>query len=100
MKKIYKYSITSDLALVAGISNSADIELPKGSIIRFCGVQNGWINIWVEIDPNESQMELYEFIIYGTGWDIPSESNYVGTVMLNDGAFVYHVYYRKYNGRL
>jgi len=50
------------------------------------------ICIWVELDPIAPVVDR-SFEIFGTGQKIPpGKRNYIGSVQLLGGAFIYHVY--------
>ena len=53
--------------------------------------QNGKITLWCEVNTNREPQE-YVFHVFGTGWDVPSNVDYLGSVLMNQGAYVWHVY--------
>lgn len=65
------------------------IEVPTGAIIRHIGEQDGSICIWMEVTQSAPK-EKRKFLVMGTGWELPEDRNYVGTVQM--GSFVWHVY--------
>lgn len=74
------------------------IKIPKGATILTAREQNNEICIWAEVNPANMQKD-YSFEIFGTGDKIITdnigiERQYVGTAFINDGKFVFHVYYR------
>ena len=88
MKTVYKYLITPQ---------NSKIKMLQGAVIVCVHEQNGLIYIWAEVD-TELPTEEREFAIYGTGENMPDEIFesflYVGTVFIDKGALVYHVYER------
>ena len=97
MKKIYKYVLDTALDVVGAPKFLYTMELPKGTAILSCGLQNKEnICVWAKVDPNQTEMVEVEFYIIGTGWPIPDDIDnglqYIGTVMISDGLYVYHVF--------
>lgn len=70
-----------------------DISMPEGAEILTVQNQNENICIWAKVDPNAPKV-LRTFAVYGTGWDIVTNASmeYIGTVQLSRGEFVYHVF--------
>ena len=97
MKSIYKYVLDTALDVVGAPIFRYTMELPKGTTILSCGLQNKEnICVWAKVDLNQSEMVDVEFYIIGTGWQIPDDINnrlqFIGTVMISDGSYVYHVF--------
>lgn len=66
------------------------LRIPKGGVVRHFGLDgNGEQCIWVEVDPAAEPVPRV-FVIYGTGWDIDPDLEYVATFV--DRAFVWHLY--------
>lgn len=65
------------------------ILLREGAILRSLQVQARTPTLWVEVDPDAPE-EYVTFHIVGTGWDIPSGLDYIGT--LQDGPYVWHFF--------
>ena len=93
MKSIFKYSI-----------NTAPVCRITGPITKIlcAGEQYGEIRVWAEVD-TEAKNREYEVAIVGTGWDVEMFSrnnletifdthDYIGTVKLEEGHLVFHVY--------
>ena len=100
MKKIYKYVLDTALDVVGAPKFPYTMELPKGASILSCGLQNKEnICVWAKVDPNQTEMVEVEFYIIGTGWPIPNDIDnglqYIGTVMISDGLYVYHVFVKE-----
>ena len=97
MKRIYKYVLDTALDVVEAPKFPYTMELPKGTAILSCGLQNKEnICVWAKVDPNQTEMVEVEFYIIGTGWPIPDNIDnglqYIGTVMISDDLYVYHVF--------
>lgn len=70
------------------------IQVPKGGTIRHLAVQGPEedINLWIEVTPGAA-LEPRRFGVFTTGHDLPEiYTNYIGSVMLQAGMFVFHVY--------
>ncbi len=76
------------------IKDVVTLQLPVGAIMQCVNVQQRRPCLWAVVD---SEMPLTERVleIYATG-QLMSESPkvYVGTIMVDDGLFVFHVYER------
>lgn len=100
MKSIYKYVLDTAWNVVGAPKMPYTMELPKGATILSCGLQNKEnICVWAKVDPNQTEMVEVEFYIFGTGWPIPEEIDnglqFIGTVMISDGLYVYHVFIKE-----
>jgi hypothetical protein len=93
MKSIFKYSI-----------NTAPVCRITGPITKIlcADEQYGEIRVWAEVD-TETKNREYEVVVVGTGWDVEMFSrnnletifdthDYIGTVKLEEGRLVFHVY--------
>lgn len=84
MRTIYKYPIP--------LCDTSYIELPQNAQVLTVGVQYGDLYLWAAVDPEEP-LRKWKFSVYGTGRQIPDNpGKYLGTVQLNGGAFVFHVF--------
>jgi hypothetical protein len=45
--------------------------------------------IWAEVDLNQ-KMVFRKFLIVGTGWDLPPDRKYIGTVQVSE--YAWHLY--------
>lgn len=87
MKTIWKYSLNP--------ADYTDITMPLGARVLTAQVQDGVICIWAEVDPNASPETTHRFTLCATGQQIATyPGDYVGTVQLSGGRFVFHVYDR------
>lgn len=85
MKRIYKYRLPVD----------GGIERIDANIIKWLDIktQNGLPHIWAVVD-TEGRTKSYEFIAWGTGWDVPDElldCEYMGTA-IDDYGYVWHYF--------
>ena len=75
------------------------INICTGAWILDFQVQNGVPTIWAMVDPNQTEMVEVEFYIFGIGWpisdDIYNSLRFIGTYMISDGMFVYHVFMKE-----
>lgn len=84
-RTIYKYLI-----------DTTHIKMPKGAKVIHVAEVAERFYIWAEVDP--FIIEGYEertFVLYGTGQPIKhGRETHIGTVLQNNGVFVWHVYER------
>jgi predicted small secreted protein len=74
-----------------------EIELSAKSIVLSANEQFGDIYIWIVVDPDPYAYHIKRvFEVYGTGHSISKveDLKFIDTVMLNNGAFVFHVFER------
>ena len=57
-------------------------------------IQHGVICLWVEVDTEKPPRE-YVFHIRGTGHQVPEDVDYLGSVLTEEGAYVWHVFVRQ-----
>ena len=100
MKTIYKYVLYTACNVVGAPKIPYTMELPKGAVILSCGLQNNKnFCVWAKVDPNQTEMVEVEFYIFGTGWPILDEIDnglqFIGTVMISDGLYVYHIFIKQ-----
>ncbi len=87
MKTIWKY--------ILPIQDTQTITMPRGSKPISVGAQWGSLCLWVEIDPREPENIEMPIEIRGTGHPLDgSEHHFLGTVVMHEGALVWHVYWR------
>jgi hypothetical protein len=80
MRTIHKYSI------------SEPVLMPEGYRILKAAMQGDKPTIWVELDKDRERVYFLQFVVYGTGVDIPDNPGiYLDTLF--EGALVWHVYY-------
>lgn len=88
MRTVFKYEIRHGLQV---------LHLPIGARALKAGVQNGKMYLWFELIAHPDRpLQTREFHVFGTGWNIPSDTDkvnfvYIDTVFPDDG-FVWHIY--------
>lgn len=84
---IYKYNIDGPIT---------DLVLRKNAIVMTVQVQRDQAVIWVEEDAQQTEKETRRFTLIGTGLDFGNidhlVKNYIGTVQLENGWFIGHLY--------
>ncbi len=85
MNTIYKYTFESP---------ELKLDLPVGAELLCVMNQNEKVCLWVKLDPKKPTLERL-FQIVGTGHPVSDESIYIGTCMVQAGAFVWHVFEEK-----
>ena len=84
MKTIWK--------VILEIVDTQKIEVPQGSKVLSVGMQHGKLAMWFLTDP-ESTVCMSPVRIYGTGHsDDDDPGTYYGSVQLNGGNLVFHVF--------
>jgi hypothetical protein len=81
MRVIYKYEL------------ARTIQLPIDSQILKVGMQNGIMQMWVLVDPNQKETSQRNFEIIGTGHSF--EFDYLTHTYIDalfDGPFVWHIW--------
>lgn len=82
--KIFKYLLKQ--------SGDQMIEMPQGAVVLYVHSQQGQPMIWAKVDPNAPKVQR-RFAVYGTGHEMSEQfRHYVGTFMMEDGTYVFHVY--------
>lgn len=67
------------------------LAMPRGAVVLNLQVQAGLPTLWAEVTPlAPKENRIFEWA--GTGWQKPRNGAYVGTVQLQDGTFVFHLY--------
>lgn len=100
MRIIYKYKVKTILDIYSGNLGRYELLVPSGSKILSCAIQhNKDICVWVEQDmvtTDKNTMEHYSIEFIGTGWPLHNmdKYNFLSTILIEDGDYVYHVYYR------
>ena len=81
MRVIYKYELTRR------------IQLPIDSQVLKVGMQNGIMQMWALVDPNQKETSQRNFEIIGTGHSF--EFDYLTHTYIDslfDGPFVWHIW--------
>lgn len=88
MKRIYKFPLQ--------IADTSIVKMHRDAEILSLQVQNEIPCIWAIVNP-ENPLEDYIFDIFGTGQGAELKAGkhrFVGTLQLNSGTCVVHVFYR------
>lgn len=93
MNRIFKYTL--------GLAAEKQIDMPRGASILSVGMQcetlrlgkRETIRLWAHID-DAMPAEPRTFVVYGTGHQTrpPEDLKFIGTVLMMDGDFVWHVF--------
>lgn len=84
-KSIYKF-------VVPVLDHPNYIEIPVGSrLIKSAAFRPTAVTLWYEVD-TEAPLNAYGFYTIPTGGEIPSNTEYLTSVIYNDGVLVWHVY--------
>ena len=84
---VYKY--------VLPLRPSGSVTLPQGARPLSVGEQpqeGASLSLWCEVDPVAPATERRRYWIVATGRAVPRDGVYVGTVLSEGGALVWHVY--------
>lgn len=54
-------------------------------------VQNNRLCLWPEVN-TEREPQEYVFHVRGTGHEVPPDVDYLGSALMDDGAYVWHVF--------
>lgn len=78
------------------MTNVQDVSLPVGAEILSVAVQGETIAVWFRCSPYEIIREKRTFVICGTGHSTPDpqSAKYLGTVLMQGGMYVWHVFVR------
>jgi hypothetical protein len=87
VKTVWKYAIDP----AAGPTGWFNI--PKGARFLHCADQYGQVALWFEVPPVGGPFDSRQFRLVGTGFaEVDAEFTYLGTVLLQGGQLVLHVY--------
>ncbi len=69
------------------------IELPQNSQVLSVHEQRGEICMWALVNTSMPKVNR-KFSVFGTGHEVPSNPhlNFIGTAMVQNNAFVFHVF--------
>lgn len=86
MKKVvYKYKLQITKVI-------QEVVLPLGAQILCIKMQNDELCMWALVDPDQTYNEVVKIRCAGTGHEITEDVEYIDTVMLLDGALVFHFF--------
>jgi hypothetical protein len=80
--KVFKYQL-SDV--------DPEAEMPRGARVLHVGEQYGRLYLWALVDPTQP-LQRRQFVVRGTGGDVPDGLTYLGTAFFGHGAIVLHVF--------
>lgn len=83
MASVYKYVIP--------VVDEFTILMPKGAEILHVATQGAEGHLWARVDPSNVPEQRY-FKLRGTGHEVDTGCQHVGTFMLHGGALVFHLF--------
>lgn len=92
MRTVYKYKICTVPELFAGIKTGETIEVTKNSKVLRCEIQNNDVCVWIELEKDKKPTEKVSIRLFGTGWEFSGSYQYINSIFINGGTFVYHAY--------
>ena len=87
--EIFKYHLE--------IADTCKTKMPMGAEVLHVAEQNGELCVWALVNP-ENTLQEQLFRIFGTGHRIPDDEyflKHVGTVLMENGKLVWHVFQYK-----
>jgi hypothetical protein len=101
MHTIWKYQIEQylDLTIMGEITRgNVVIPMPKGAEPLDVQVQYGDMYLWCIVDTDQPYVDTELFVV-GTGHALPATIKYapfryIGTIQLEDGMWVFHVFWK------
>ena len=82
--KIYKYKLQ--------LIGQQQLIIPSPQKFLSFQKQGDDFCVWYEVDIESGSRDVIDFMITATGYEVPSGTQYLGTVL--DGGFVWHLYAR------
>lgn len=76
------------------LAHSQILTVPSGTVFIHADTQDGALCLWAMVNAEAVQGPV-EVVIVGTGQTVPEgidPLNFVGTVLMDGGAFVWHVF--------
>jgi hypothetical protein len=84
MQRIFKYELE--------LTDEQEVTMPREAVILSVAEQHGRLCLWAQVTP-DNMLERRTVRIYGTGNPLPTiEGTFVGTVVMSDRTFVWHVF--------
>lgn len=82
MRTIHKYPLTV---------TQTNVSTFEGARFLHVADQHGQITLWAEVNTlaRESMCDVF---VVPTGGDVPTDGDYLGTVLVDEGLYVFHVY--------
>lgn len=82
IKRVYKYTLAAGVQIV---------KMPEGAQILTTQIQHGRIRVWALADYSK-RPEPRLIAVMPTGVPVPENIEYIGTIQLDGGALVYHIF--------
>jgi hypothetical protein len=73
------------------IDHLQTIEVPEGAEFLCAAAQDGTPTLWYTCNPAHKR-EFRTIMMVGTGHVMMDEGKYIGTVFLNNGTLVFHIF--------
>lgn len=89
--KVHKYYISP-------LMKNQSTHIPYDAKIIHVGDQSGHLAVWAEVNASDTYPTKFKTVdVFTTGDFAPiTEDNiYIGTVVMHDGSYVWHIYERK-----
>ena len=84
MREIWKYTLRP---------GKQSFGIPQGASVLHTHEQRGEVCLWALVDPTERQAErVFEVVATGQPFDLLGKYLYIGTVHLEGGLLVFHVF--------
>lgn len=79
------------------VEGTVEHRIPRGAWVLSVGVQNHRVVLWVCVNPAQKNMKVHRFHVVQTGAVMPDQDGdppayFHGTVLLDGGAHVLHVF--------
>lgn len=84
MKVVHKYVMTN--------AREQTLKLPRWSTVLSVAEQNNNPVLYALVERDETDTEDHRFHVAVTGSTVPENLKFIGTVMLDNGGFVLHVF--------
>jgi hypothetical protein len=82
VRQIFKYAVPL---------GGCTIAMPQDATLLHVDWQHGGVHLWALVDPNGYTVGR-QFAIYGTGYSVDSNAEYVGTALDPAAPLVWHVF--------
>lgn len=93
MLTVWRYLLTRYDWVIAPNSFEAVIEMPAGAKIVHVDTKDGRdINVWAMVNTSGVEEVKRKFLLLGTGVEIRDGLDFIGSVVLEGGGFVWHVF--------
>jgi hypothetical protein len=88
MLTIYRYTLSNQSAQW--------IKLPLGAQLLTVKLQHNVVCLWAMVDTSviKTEMREIEMLLTGEEIELPYRRHYLGTVLINNGEFVFHYFER------